>query len=148
MKCLSIKQPWAYLIMEGIKDIENRGWQTKLRERVLIHASLKIDLAAAYKYKTILPPLDQLKTGVILGSVEITDCVGQHDSKWKEDGSWGYVLKEPRKLITPWPYRGQLRFFDVNAEALVKEMKETVFTPPCAGTYKIGDSIVVVGGVE
>lgn len=43
MKAISIRQPYAYLIVNGKKDIENRNWKTKQRGRVLIHASQKID---------------------------------------------------------------------------------------------------------
>jgi hypothetical protein len=38
MKTLSIKQPWAGLIINGVKDIENRTWQTKYRGKILVHA--------------------------------------------------------------------------------------------------------------
>lgn len=41
MKTISIKQPWASLIVEGVKDIENRTWRTKFRGRVLVHAGAK-----------------------------------------------------------------------------------------------------------
>lgn len=41
MKALSIKQPWASLIAQGIKDIENRTWKTSYRGRIYIHASGK-----------------------------------------------------------------------------------------------------------
>src|SRR4051812_38769522 len=40
MKALTIKQPWAKLIFEGGKDIENRSWPTGVRGRVAIHTSL------------------------------------------------------------------------------------------------------------
>lgn len=36
MKAITIRQPWASLIVHGIKDIENRSWQTNFRGRVLI----------------------------------------------------------------------------------------------------------------
>jgi ASCH domain len=39
MKAPSIRQRWAWLIVNGHKDIENRAWPTKFRGRVLIHAS-------------------------------------------------------------------------------------------------------------
>lgn len=39
MKMLSIKQPWASLICAGVRDVENRTWQTKYRGRLGIHAS-------------------------------------------------------------------------------------------------------------
>ncbi|WP_229215634.1 ASCH domain-containing protein [Duganella sp. CY15W] len=39
MKALSIRQPWAWLIVNGYKDIENRSWSTNVRGKVLVHAS-------------------------------------------------------------------------------------------------------------
>lgn len=41
MKTITVKQPWASLIVEGIKDIENRTWKTNFRGRVLVHAAAK-----------------------------------------------------------------------------------------------------------
>ena len=42
MKALSIRQPWAWLIVNGYKDIENRTWSTDFRGRVYVHAGRKI----------------------------------------------------------------------------------------------------------
>ncbi|MCB2188832.1 MAG: ASCH domain-containing protein [Deltaproteobacteria bacterium] len=42
MKCLSIRQPWASLIVAGMKDVENRSWATKYRGPVLIHAAATV----------------------------------------------------------------------------------------------------------
>ncbi|MNQ62267.1 ASCH domain protein [compost metagenome] len=39
MKALSIRQPWAWLIIHGGKDVENRSWHTKHRGRFLVHAA-------------------------------------------------------------------------------------------------------------
>jgi hypothetical protein len=39
VKILSIRQPWAYLITQGYKNIENRGWPTNYRGQFLVHAS-------------------------------------------------------------------------------------------------------------
>ena len=39
MKVITIKQPWASLIVSGLKNIENRTWKTNFRGRVLIHAA-------------------------------------------------------------------------------------------------------------
>lgn len=39
MIALSIRQPWAWHILNSGKDIENRDWPTRFRGRVLIHAS-------------------------------------------------------------------------------------------------------------
>jgi hypothetical protein len=43
MKALTIKQPWATLIMTGAKDVENRLWHTNFRGRIAIHSSKKMD---------------------------------------------------------------------------------------------------------
>lgn len=39
MKTLSIRQPWASLIVKGFKDVENRSWRTPIRGEIAIHAS-------------------------------------------------------------------------------------------------------------
>ena len=45
MKAISIKQPWAWLIISGYKTVENRKWYTAHRGDILIHASKsKLDL--------------------------------------------------------------------------------------------------------
>ena len=46
MKVLTIKQPWATLIMQGYKRFEFRSWQTKYRGDLLIHAGKGIDKEA------------------------------------------------------------------------------------------------------
>jgi hypothetical protein len=75
MKILSIRQPWAYLITQGSKDIENRTWPTNYRGPVLVHASLRVD-----KRDGLAHGLDPSKfqTGGIVGIAEIVDCVRQH----------------------------------------------------------------------
>lgn len=120
MLALSIRQPWAWLILRGGKDIENRDWPTKFRGRVLVHAAKgmtrdEFDSAAIFSFGRIgmatLPTMDMLQRGGIVGSVEIVDCVQQHSSHWFV-GSYGFVLRDPLLLpFTPW--RGQLGFFDV-----------------------------------
>jgi hypothetical protein len=42
-KAISIRQPWAWLIVNGFKDVENRSWKTKYRGPVLVHAGRKIE---------------------------------------------------------------------------------------------------------
>ncbi len=132
MRALSIRQPWASLILKAGKDIENRDWPTKVRGRVLIHAAkgmtrdehedaIHFAVCAmnarpgALGKKTTLRELgfarDALERGGIIGSVEIVDCVEHSPSPWFV-GHYGFVLRDPQPLpFTPW--RGQLGFFDV-----------------------------------
>ena len=39
MKALSLRQPWAWAVVEAGKDVENRRWNTKFRGDFLIHAA-------------------------------------------------------------------------------------------------------------
>ena len=82
---LSIRQPWAELIMRGIKTIEVRSTVTHKRERVHVYAGLKRcaadeEAAVSSKYGLDIPSLPR---GVIVGTVEIVDCRGiaPHDSE-------------------------------------------------------------------
>ena len=73
MKVLTIKQPWATLIMQGYKRFEFRSWQTKYRGDLLIHAGKGIDKEAIKRLEKYLPK--ELLTGKILGKVTLVDCI-------------------------------------------------------------------------
>src|SRR5215472_10255761 len=94
VKILSIRQPWAYLITRGSKDIENRSWPTKYRGPFLVHASLRVEKKACLDHG--LDPT-KLQTGRVVGIAEITDGVQRHRSKWFV-GPYGFVLKKRRRL--------------------------------------------------
>jgi hypothetical protein len=103
LRALSIRQPWAWLVVNGYKDIENRSWRTNHRGLLLIHASNNRTLttpenlaAIKKKYRVRLP--NDFDFGGIVGMVDVVDCVNTHPSKWKERGTWGWVLKNPRRL--------------------------------------------------
>ena len=111
MKALSIKQPWAWLIVHGGKDIENRSWRTKHRGRFLIHASKKQDKKAMKLFAQKYNPED-LVYGAIIGSVELVDVVENSDSKWFH-GPIGFVLRDP-KTEDIRHCNGKLNFFEVH----------------------------------
>lgn len=73
MKVLTIKQPWATLIMQGDKRFEFRSWQTKHRGELLIHAGKGIDKEAVNRLSKYLP--EKLPVGQILGKVNVVDCI-------------------------------------------------------------------------
>ena len=73
MKVLTIKQPWATLIMQGDKRFEFRSWQTKYRGDLLIHAGKGIDKEAMKRLAKYLPA--ELPYGKILGKVKLVDCI-------------------------------------------------------------------------
>lgn len=122
MKALSIKQPYAQLIAEGIKDIENRTFRTTFRGTIYIHASGKwhdrlkynllfnkwqwLDLVNKnsktkfnlYRYLEVNVETDRLPVSAIIGQVDIIDCVQDHKSIWAEHSKagekpiWNWVL--------------------------------------------------------
>ncbi len=126
MLALSIRQPWAWAILHAGKDIENRDWPTKVRGRVLIHASkgmtqdewadgFETCRAASHLGKQevnrLFPGHKQLDRGGIVGEVEIVDCVTASASPWFF-GRYGFVLRNPKPLPFV-PYKGRLGFFEV-----------------------------------
>lgn len=118
MKALSIRQPWAWLIVNGHKDIENRTWPTRMRGEVLIHASKGMtrdeyedtfDLALEQGIQ--LPPFEFIERGGIVGLATITGCVTESESPWFF-GPQGFLLRDAKPLPFV-PFKGMLGFFDV-----------------------------------
>lgn len=99
MKTLSVKQPWAYLLCSGIKDIENRTWKLPEKykgERVLIHASAQYELFSSLSQEQVellkskgidkkyLIDKGRYFTSAVIGSVRFVDCMINHQSIWAE----------------------------------------------------------------
>lgn len=121
MKCLSVWQPWAELIVRGIKDVENRSWATSHRGPVLIHAGRRmragdLDLLAA-EHGIELSRAD-LAFGAVLGVVDLVDCRSQQSSPWHLDDYIGWYFTNPRRLSEPIPCKGQLGLFGIPDEWL------------------------------
>lgn len=145
MKTITIKQPYADTVVEGIKDIENRTWPTKYRGRVLIHASAKqikainIGFPANEVWQKFVPKDNLMRayfskntTSAIIGSVEIVDCVINHESIWAEKtptSEWmgrtvfgapkiyNWVLANPVLFAKPIKnVKGKLSFWDYPIE--------------------------------
>ena len=73
MKVLTIKQPWASLIMLGLKKYEFRSWKTDYRGELLIHAGKGIDKDGMERLKRYIP--ENMPTEKILGKVKLIDCI-------------------------------------------------------------------------
>jgi len=144
MKALSIQQPWAWLIVQGIKDIENRDWYTNYRGFLLIHAGKKIDSNFFSDDKTLFLPYAErvcgesiaaimpqnqegYETGGIVGYAALHKVVTQSDSPWFR-GRYGFVLTQ-RHTVPFIPLRGQLGLFEVKSEveAQINEIREQRF---------------------
>lgn len=103
---LSIRQPWAWLIVNGWKDIENRDWSTKFRGQFLVHAPKGMtsqeyedcaDMAEHNVVPITLPEFDSLNRGGIVGQAELVDCVEDHPSYWFA-GRYGFVIQNAKPL--------------------------------------------------
>ncbi len=122
MKCISVSQPFANLIISGKKNIELRTWNTNFRGEILIHAPLKVRTADAKRLKTS----QKFVTGAIIGKAQIYD-VKKYDSikeirldeqfhfstKKFQAKTFGFLLKDAKPLRIPIPCKGQLGIFDV-----------------------------------
>ncbi len=81
MKALTIKEPWASLIINGYKKYEFRSWKTKYRGKILIHAGMSLEKDAAKRFSEY--NLEYYK-GAIIGEATITDCI-LVDTKFNEE---------------------------------------------------------------
>lgn len=135
---LSLRQPWAALVVLGLKSIEIRRWPTERRGAILIHASSMPDERAEV-WSTVPPVargLAQLRGG-ILGQASLVECItydspvdfASDQSKHWNQPAWfeppvlyGFRFENPRTL----PYQacsGWMRFFRVDAEGKKKRRK-------------------------
>ena len=122
MKCISVSQPFAELIITGKKTIELRKWNTNFRGEVLIHAPLKIRIKDCKRLKIN----QRFVTGAIVGKVELYDVKKYNSakeiredkefhlaSKYIHEKTFGFFLKNPKQFRIPIPWKGQLGLFDV-----------------------------------
>jgi hypothetical protein len=118
---LSIRQPWAWAILNANKDIENRSWQAvnhglRIRERIAVHAAKGMTRDAYEEARDFIdglgytcPDPHALIRGAICGSVDVVDVVSKSDSPWFF-GPRGLVLQNPKTCYAI-PCKGQLGYF-------------------------------------
>ncbi len=107
VKVINIRQPWAWLVVQGYKDVENRRQNTNYRGEVFVLATKtvyqdEIDrLRAVARQENIKPPTDEeLKRGGIVGRFYLTDVISSprfEDDFWFT-GPLGYVVTNPEPL--------------------------------------------------
>lgn len=128
MKVITIKQPWATLIVEGYKRFEFRSWKTNYRGDILIHAGKGIDKEAMERLKKYLP--DEIPLGKIIGKATLTDCVSMSkdfaDMLSKENNdiytthsfsrNYGFKLENVQKLDNPIDVKGQLGLWNYESK--------------------------------
>lgn len=121
MKALSLKQPWAELILQRKKKIELRKWNTNFRGKFLIHASKIPDKKNMKKFG-----FKELLCGFIVGKAELVEVKKYSGNKEllmdkslhmadSSLGKYGFVLKNIKR-IKPIPAKGKLNFWDFRRE--------------------------------
>lgn len=120
-KALTVRQPWAHLIMAGIKTIENRTWQTNYRGILYIHAGSRMHetpIAEINRRHNLSIEVDQLQFGAIIGRVELVDIVSRSNDPYFQ-GPYGWVFENPEPL-EPIPLGGKMGLFDLPAGTVEK----------------------------
>lgn len=112
---LTVRQPYAGLIISGVKDVENRSWQVSYRGRLAVHAGMQRDTFSADTGITCTMrvrgqeqalALDEVH-GALLGWVTLADIVTGHPSPWAIQNIYHWVLTDPVVLDEALPMRGK-----------------------------------------
>ena len=128
MKVLSIKEPYASLIVNNIKKIETRSWKTKYRGELLIHASKTKEKNLTKEVVSISKKI-HINCGKIIGKANLKDCVYMDEEfikKIKENpiefqtgvykvGRYAWILEDIKPLV-PIPAKGKLNIWDYDGE--------------------------------
>jgi len=136
---LSIRQPWAEFIMQGVKTVENRLWQSTYRGVLLIHAAKKFDddwlkklpsmgaVLAANKIHSGMTIRSfgkiNWQRGGIVGAVIMTGCDMVHNDPWCTYGCWYHRYRAVRRFKKMIACRGKQKMFNagINLDSLAKE---------------------------
>jgi LSD1 subclass zinc finger protein len=156
MKCISLWQPWASLIVIGAKHYETRHWSTSYRGKILIHAAKRwgrdIDqLVVREPFRSALvnggcrTPWS-LPLGMIVGVADIVECylcdtralIGPKGISRPlpsepelslgdyTQDRYAWKLENPRRFPTPIPYRGLQQIFNVPDEVVAEQLAQAV----------------------
>ena len=131
MKAITICQPFAELIIRGVKPVENRVWRTDYRGPLLIHAGKSRDWLTLDSTQSVDVdygiPIDAMAFGAVIGIATLTYC---HSTSYLRgrgcddalrylrdnphtEGPYCFVLENPRRFSSPIPCRGMQGLFDV-----------------------------------
>jgi predicted transcriptional regulator len=121
-KCLSIRQPYAELIVSGRKTIELRKWNTRFRGEFLVHAPRTIEEEACKLHNIDISSLDR---GAVVGSAVLYDVKYYQSEKEfiadqskhqavenYSDNTYGFLLSDAKRFDKPILLKGKLQFFD------------------------------------
>ncbi len=144
MKALSLHQPWASLMAQGLKTIETRGWKTDYRGDLAICAGKRLPTLEEFggSKEDYGAMLCHTPFGKVVCVVELYDCwtsevltkvrhkmnAGEWELGNYEPGRWGWLTRNLRPLRLPVPVRGMQSLFDLppDVEAAVRRQLATM----------------------
>ncbi|MGO8997704.1 MAG: hypothetical protein ACLQVI_30675 [Polyangiaceae bacterium] len=116
IRCLAVRQPWAWALVSGFKDVENRSWSTDYRGPIAILGSTTKtevnQLAKAHDLGSLGSPF-----GAILGVVDLVDIVPLSESLESNPWAWGpqcWLVANARTFAVPIPCKGKLNLFTLD----------------------------------
>lgn len=132
MKVLSVRQPWAWALVTGIKDVENLNWATSYRGALAIHAGKAYDMTSREQdwmlrhaedhYVSMLQAFcqddDNDVRGAIIGIVHLDGCIPSYkcDSKWKAGNDPDYYcwkISAATQFDVAIPLKGRIGLWDI-----------------------------------
>ncbi len=127
MKVLTIKEPWATLIIDGYKKYEFRSWKTSYRGKILIHAAMSLEKDVMERFKDYSL---NCQKGAIIGEAELQDCI-LVDKEFNErlrtidpvvygksnhTETYAWKLEHVKKYKNPIPIKGKLGLWNYDGE--------------------------------
>ncbi|UVK35801.1 ASCH domain-containing protein (plasmid) [Mesorhizobium sp. AR10] len=126
---LSIRQPWAELILQGRKTIEVRTWDTDYRGRFWLHTGKSADPDLDRRMGVSNPPRGFFVGRVMLESISPIDAArwelwrSKHLGSGRyEPGMLAWILSSPERLAEPVPAPGKLKLFEID-DAVVRQLR-------------------------
>jgi len=122
---LSVRQPWAELLISGRKSIEIRKWAPDYRGRLWLHAGLKADSWLERRFG-----LEGAYKGGFIGSIQLAAVVPMTAERWDQwrehhldtgqykNGLFAWLMEAPRRFIAPVPGHGRLSLFRPSDDVL------------------------------
>ena len=104
---LTVRQPFASLLVHGIKDVENRSWTPRHRGAMFIHAGR----APAEVAPPLSAPWLAYPTGSVIGLVELVEITTDASSRWADHGQHHWHVRPLLVLDEPVPVRGKLHLW-------------------------------------
>ena len=131
MKVLTIQEPYATFIMQGLKKIETRSWKTNYRGEIYIHAGKSKQFLKTIDNEQVLSLVKQnnMNYGKIICKTELVDCIYMTEEfieyikiNYPEEyklgiykvGRYAWILKNTKKLNTKIPAKGKLNIWTYN----------------------------------